>query len=49
MRIESAVGRKEYQREQASLAARAAPVRARLLREYDASIAVWATEEREQR
>lgn len=43
--IETDQGRKVYQREQAALSHRAAPVRARLLREYQAAIAVWDSDE----
>lgn len=41
VRIETAEGRLEYQREQARLAELAVPIRKRLLREYDKVIAVW--------
>ena len=41
VRIESASGRREYQVIQANLARRAAPLRSRLLREYEAILAVW--------
>ena len=41
IRIESEAGRREYQRIQSSLATRAAPVRRRLLLEYDHAIAAW--------
>ena len=39
--IETREGRRQYQRLQASLAIRATPVRARLLRAYEAAIGVW--------
>jgi len=45
VRIEDADGRKEYQREQASIAARARPLRLRLLREYDNAIEIWRQDE----
>jgi hypothetical protein len=43
--IERASGRRTYQLIQADLARRAAPLRTRLLREYEAVIAVWDQEE----
>jgi hypothetical protein len=47
VRIETAEGRKLYQREQSRLASWAQPLRARLLREYDSAIAVWESAEAE--
>ena len=41
VRVETAHGRKEYQRMQAAVARRAAPLRLRLLRYYDDAIARW--------
>ena len=43
--VETADGRKQYQREQAALHLRAVPIRARLLLEYEAAISVWAHDE----
>jgi hypothetical protein len=45
VRIETPDGRRAYQRGQVELASRAAPVRARLLSEYDAAIAAWDAQE----
>lgn len=45
VRIETPDGRRDYQREQASLALRAQPLRRRLLREYDHAISVWNADE----
>mmetsp|Transcript_64392 Transcript_64392/g.112218 ORF Transcript_64392/g.112218 Transcript_64392/m.112218 type:complete len:446 (+) Transcript_64392:52-1389(+) len=47
IRIETAAGRQEYQQEQARLAAQAAPIRWRVLQEYEAAIAVWDAQEEE--
>lgn len=47
VRIETASGRQEYQEEQARLAARAAPIRWRVLQEYQSAIAVWDAQEAE--
>ena len=47
VRIETSEGRKDYQRQQAALALRAAPVRARMLAAYEDAIGVWDREERE--
>lgn len=44
VRIETEEGRRLYQREQAGLALRAAPLRRRMLHEYDAAIAAWGRE-----
>ena len=46
--IETASGRRTYQRIQADLARRAAPVRARLLREHDAVLSVWSSHTEEE-
>ena len=43
--IETADGRRQYQREQAWQATCAAPVRARILREYERAIVAWDSEE----
>lgn len=45
VRIETAAGRREYQLAQTDLAARASPLRTRLLREYMSAITVWDAEE----
>lgn len=44
VRIETAEGRKEYQRAQAGLAARAQPVRRRMLTAFEAAARVWEDE-----
>ena len=46
VRIETASGRREYQKEQAKLAARSQPIRARVLRAYDEAIQIWDASER---
>jgi hypothetical protein len=48
VRIETADGRRVYQREQAALAARAQPVRRRVLAEYERCVAVWDAQDADQ-
>ena len=45
VRIETAAGRREYQREQVALASRAKPVRRRMLAAYEMAMAVWDHDE----
>ena len=45
VRIETEKGRREYQLGQQALAERAAPIRARLLREYTAAALAWAAQD----
>jgi hypothetical protein len=47
VRVETADGRREYQRAQSRLAMRAAPVRAQLVREYEAVCKIWDSEAEE--
>ena len=47
VRIETAEGRRQYQREQVALAARAQPVRRRMIAAYERAMDVWDAEEAE--
>ena len=47
VRIETAAGRREYQEQQAALAARSQPVRRRLIEAYQEAIDVWDKDELE--
>lgn len=44
IKVETSEGRREYQREQSKLAARAVPIRRRLIEQYELVIAFWAHE-----